>query len=587
MKKVSRALTGKTLKIYWQHAMRYRWQALTIVLCIFFANLIDVYVPYLFKGFFDLLAQGSKDNIPELSRMLWWILSVNLVMWVLYRVAGLTNNYFQPRVMSDLLNTCYGYLQKHSISFFDNSFVGSLVRRITRYSSSFETIADQLTWEMGRIGVRIGAILIVLLFYKPLIGVVAVVWAVAYIAIMYKFAKYKLKYDIEAAEMDTEVTKQAADTITNQYNLKVFSAITREVNSFSAITEKLAKIKNLKWNLEEIVNAVQALLIFGLEIGVLFLGLHFWEKDQFTIGDFVLVQTYMMMVFDNLWGIGRQIRRTYEALADADEMTEILAKPHSVQDVEGAKRLIAKNGRIEFLDVTFGYKGNIVFEKFNLTIKPGEKVAIVGPSGGGKTTLTKLLFRFYDLEAGKILIDGEDVSLVTQDSLRENLSLVPQEPILFHRSLLENIRYAQPKATEKEVVAASKLAFAHDFIEKLPEKYKTLVGERGVKLSGGERQRVAIARAILKNSRILVMDEATSALDSESEYLIQEGMKNLMRGKTVIVIAHRLSTIMQMDRIIVVENGKIVEQGSHIELLKAKKGTYQKLWGIQAGGFTK
>jgi ATP-binding cassette subfamily B protein len=294
--------------------------------------------------------------------------------------------------------------------------------------------------------------------------------------------------------------------------------------------------------------------------------------------------------------LGRQTTRVYEHIADANEMTEILLTPLEITDTPNAKNLIASHGKIEFKNVGFGYHENLsVLDKFNITINPGERVAFVGPSGGGKSTITKLLFRFYNIDSGEILIDGQNILNIKQESLWKNLSLVPQEPILFHRSLLENIRYGKPDASEKEIMQASKLAHAHEFISSFPEGYHTLVGERGIKLSGGERQRIAIARAILKNAPILVLDEATSSLDSESEMYIQDALKSIMsakggstsdkNGKTVIVIAHRLSTIMQMDRIVVIENGKIIEQGKHQELIKMKQGMYQKLWEIQAGGF--
>jgi len=267
-------------------------------------------------------------------------------------------------------------------------------------------------------------------------------------------------------------------------------------------------------------------------------------------------------------------------------MTEVLLEPHEVRDAPNAKILKPGSGEIEFKNVGFAYhKGADIFKNFNLKLQPGERVALIGPSGGGKSTITKLLLRFHDIQSGEILIDGQNIAEVTQDSLRDNLAMVPQDPILFHRTLMENIRYGKFNANDAEVIAAAKAAHAHEFIMASQHGYKTFVGERGIKLSGGQRQRVAIARAILKNAPILILDEATSSLDSESESYIQEALKTLMDNKTVIVIAHRLSTIGQMDKIIVLENGKITEQGKHAELLKAKEGTYQRLWQIQAGGF--
>ena len=280
------------------------------------------------------------------------------------------------------------------------------------------------------------------------------------------------------------------------------------------------------------------------------------------------------------------IREIYENLADAEEMTEILLTPHSVQDSKSAKELNITEGAVQFKDVQFHYhKTRTILPKFSLDIKVGKKTALVGHSGSGKSTIIKLLLRLYDVSGGKILIDGQRIHKVTQESLRSQVSLVPQDPILFHRSLKENIRYARPDASNEELIAAAKAAHCHDFIMEFPEGYDTLVGERGVKLSGGERQRIAIARAILKNAPILVLDEATSSLDSESEKLIQDALETLMKGKTVLTIAHRLSTIMNMDTIVVLEKGEIVEQGSHKQLLKKKTGVYSKLWGHQVGGF--
>jgi ATP-binding cassette subfamily B protein len=323
-----------------------------------------------------------------------------------------------------------------------------------------------------------------------------------------------------------------------------------------------------------------------LEIGLMFLAIKLWQKNILTVGDFVLIQAYLLRIFEKLWGFGRVIRDFYENLADAEEMTEILETPHEIVDIPNAKKLKIITGGIKFNNVDFNYnQTRKVLDKFNLEIKPQEKIALVGPSGAGKSTIVRLLLRLHDINAGEIIIDKQNIAKVMQESLWQNISLVPQDPILFHRTLLENIRYGELKATDKDVIKAAKIAHCHEFISQLPDGYGTYVGERGVKLSGGERQRVAIARAVLRNAPILVLDEATSSLDSESERYIQDALDKLMKEKTVIVIAHRLSTIMKMDRIIVIDKGGIIEEGTHKELLKKKNGIYKKLWKIQAGGF--
>ena len=338
--------------------------------------------------------------------------------------------------------------------------------------------------------------------------------------------------------------------------------------------------------MDNIFDAIQALFVVALEGIIFYVGIILWEKEMFTIGDFVLLQLYVMTIFMGMFNFGKLIRRTYKDLADAEEMTVILNTEHGITDVLRAKELKVKGGNIELQNVSFYYhKNRKVFDKFNLIIKGCQRIALIGPSGAGKTTVIKLLLRNYDVFGGKILIDNQDISRVTQESLWENISLVPQDPILFHRSLLENIRYGKLDATDEEVIEASKLAHCHEFISNLPEKYNTYVGERGIKLSGGERQRVAIARAILRNAPILVLDEATSSLDSHSESLIQDALDKLMKDKTVIVIAHRLSTIVKMDRIIFIDNGEIIEDGTHQQLIEKENGYYRKLWELQAGGF--
>jgi ABC-type multidrug transport system fused ATPase/permease subunit len=325
--------------------------------------------------------------------------------------------------------------------------------------------------------------------------------------------------------------------------------------------------------------------MIGINVGLLYGALRYWQQGLLAVGDFVLIQVYLFGTFERLISINRELRRFYDMFADAGEMVEILETPHEVRDIQGARVLEVAAGAVAFQDVTFRFDaGNAILEKFNLAIRPGEKVALAGPSGAGKSTVTKLLLRLYDVQEGAIRIDGENIAEVSQDSLRDAVAFVPQEPILFHRTLMENIRYGRRDASDEAVVEAARKAHCHEFISALPAGYNTYVGERGIKLSGGERQRVAIARAILKDAPILVLDEATSNLDSESEALIRDALEILMQGKTVVVIAHRLSTIMKMDRIVVIERGRVVAQGTHQELIQ-REGLYQKLWSIQAGGF--
>jgi ATP-binding cassette, subfamily B, bacterial len=578
--------TKQTLTIYWQHARRYLLSLVVIVIAIIAGNIAEAYQPLLYKQFFDVLAQGDPNAAPQLIDIIIRVFGVGFLIWAFWRIAIFTNNFFQPRVMSDLLNTCFEYVQQHSFSFFNNNFVGSLVTKTRRFSSAFEEIADQLTWNIGPVMLRLGIILVILYQRFPTLALIIFIWSLLYTGFNYAFARYKVKFDFQASEADSKSSGRLADTMTNNINIKLFGGFKQEFKQYKKITQEVFRLRKISWDLSGLSETVQAGLMVVLEFLVMYAAVRLWQRGALTIGDFALIQAYLIQIFGRLWDFGRYIRRIYERLADAEEMTRILTTPHEVQDASGAGELRVPAGRIEFVDASFHYNPKTpILKHFDLDIKPGERVAFIGPSGGGKSTIIKVLFRFLDIQKGKILIDGQDIAKVTQDSLHKYLALVPQDPILFHRSLFENIRYAKPHATREHVMKAAKLAHCHEFISSFPEGYDTFVGERGVKLSGGERQRVAIARAILKNAPILVLDEATSSLDSESELFIQDALKTLMQGKTTIVIAHRLSTIMSMDRIIVIENGKIIEQGKHEELVKAKEGTYQKLWEIQAGGF--
>ncbi|MEI6237075.1 MAG: ABC transporter ATP-binding protein, partial [Candidatus Saccharibacteria bacterium] len=379
-----------------------------------------------------------------------------------------------------------------------------------------------------------------------------------------------------------------ADNLTNMSNIKYFAREKYETKQFNRITQKLADSQYWDWGIGEIIFAWQGLLAIVFEIVVFWLSLYLVANHKIDLGQLVLVQLYTGNVIYNLWNVPRMVRRVESAFADSAEMTEILYTEPEITDTPDALVCSIKDGSINFEDVSFCHKDALdndpLFRNVNLDVKAGEKVGLAGPSGGGKTTLTKILLRLADIDAGQITIDGQNIAKLKQTDLRQAITYVPQEPILFHRSLLDNIRYGKPSASTQEIIEAAKRAHADDFINKLPEGYNTMVGERGVKLSGGQRQRVAIARAMLKNSPILVLDEATSALDSESEKLIQDALWKLMQGRTAIVVAHRLSTIQKLDRIIVLDGGNITEQGTHQTLLD-KNGTYAKLWAHQSGGF--
>jgi ATP-binding cassette subfamily B protein len=399
------------------------------------------------------------------------------------------------------------------------------------------------------------------------------------------FLRWKLPLDRLRAEKDSAQVGALSDILTNSLNVLQFHGQKREQARFTEIVQETFLAWTRSWYVSEKNWTIQGFINIVLEAVLLGLAIWQWHIGKLTIGDFALLQGVTHTVTNRLWNLGRTLRSFFEALTDAGEMVETLKAPIDIQDRRDAKKLHVSKGQIEFDRVGFRYHTDLrTIENFSLTIQSGEKIALIGSSGAGKSTLTKLLLRFYDVTTGAIRIDHQDIRNVTQGSLREHISLVPQDPLLFHRSLLENIRYGKTDATKEEVMHAAKKAHCHEFIAKLPGGYGTLVGERGIKLSGGERQRVAIARAILKDAPILILDEATSSLDSESESLIQDALKVLMEGKTTIVIAHRLSTIMQMDRILVLAEGRIVDEGTHRELAK-REGLYQKLWNIQAGGF--
>lgn len=578
----------QVIKSYWAVLRSFRWALAVILAADIIAGVLELLVPIYYKRFFDALVSTADKAVlaPQLLYYIYLILGIQIVGWTLWRIILYISNYFESAVLARLKQQAFEYMIDHSYRFFANNFTGSLVQRVNRYSRSFERLADQITFSVIPLFIKIVGVIVVLVYIQPYIAKVLAVLVVTYLTFNFFFSRWKIKYDIARAAADSRTTGVLSDAITNHTTIQLFTGKDVEAENFQRVSNDQARIMRFTWNLNALVESAQAAFMVIAEFLLFYYAISYWQAGIITVGSFVLIQVYLIGLGGRLWNFSRIIRDFYESMADAKEMVEILDMPHEIRDAHDAGLLDVHKGNIEFKDVEFQFNDNReVLKKMNLTIAGGERLALVGPSGAGKTTLVRLLLRVYDVQGGEISIDGQNIQRVTQKSLREKISLVPQDPILFHRSLMENIRYGRRSATDEEVVRAARLAHCHEFISELPHGYDTYVGERGVKLSGGERQRVAIARAILRSAPILVLDEATSSLDSHSEALIQDALKNLMHGKTTIAIAHRLSTIRQMDRIIVIDGGNIIQEGSHDELSNREGSLYHTLWTLQAGGF--
>jgi ATP-binding cassette subfamily B protein len=575
----------ETIRYMWYHAHRRLPAFVTMLVLISIAKICDVITSVYYKNFIDTLT--APHATPEkLYPIIWGIFILFAIPWVCWRIVEFTANFWQPDAIRQIGEESYHYLQQHAYNFFINNFVGSLVKRLNRLPTAFETVTDIVMFNLFPTFVLIAASMVAVYNASPLLALVLGIFCVVFISANYGFAVFMLRYDNKVNALDTKWSGFVADTIANNMNIQLFSSLPREFKSFQKITMDWRKLSTFTWNLKSVGNAVQASLMMVTEIGFLVIGTHLWSQGKLTAGDFVLFENILISIFINIWDLGRNIRKLGKGLADGEEMIAMMCLPHEIVDNDGAQDLKLTHGEITIKDLTFTYeKGRTIFEDFDLNIPAKRKVAFVSRSGEGKSTLTKLIMRLYNIPEGTVFIDDQDIMNVTLESLRKSISFVPQDPILFHRTLAGNIKYGRPHATMDEVIEASKKAHCHEFISRLPEGYNTFVGERGVKLSGGERQRVAIARAILEDCPILILDEATSSLDSESEHLIQDALTVLMKNKTSIVIAHRLSTINQMDEIIVIEKGKITERGTHNQLLKKEGGHYRMLWEIQSGGY--
>lgn len=576
---------GLVLKYFWQIAKQYKLAFFWSFIGIAAASILDVYIPLRYLRLWNILSANDFTFIVAAQHAVIIILILNLLRFVIRQSAGFSLDFFIASTMAGLREQGFSAMINHSHSFFANNFGGSLTNKINKYARAFDKLVDRMMSDALPLIVRgVGTVFtLYVLFpkYAYILGgflILFVITAIIYI-------RFKLKYDVIASIADSRTTGSLADSIGNHSTIQLFTGHEYEKGYIKTITQDQKEKTIFNWYLWQGLFTSQSFYTVCVEFVIFWIILGDWRVGLIALPSIVLLYSYFTRLFENLWTLGSIIRAYYESFADAEEMAEILNAPYEIIDKPTEKILHAK-GEIVFDDVTYMYENNNakVLNNFYLKIPAGQKVAIVGSSGAGKTTFVRLLMRLFNLNDGKILIDGVDIKNITQENLREVVSFVPQDPSLFHRTLMENIRYGRRTASDEEVLSAATLAHCSEFISKLPEGYKTYVGERGVKLSGGERQRVAIARAILKDSPILILDEATSSLDSISEYYIQDAFTELMKRKTTIVIAHRLSTIQKMDRIIVLDKGRIAEEGTHKELLE-KGGMYADLWSHQTGGF--
>ncbi len=577
----------RVFQFAWKTYRQFPWLAIGSLVSRLVSTVIFLIPPLFYKEIIDLLSSTTGIQ-EELMLNAIWVLMI--IFWLkfggflLFRAYDFQGIALEMNIQEWLNNFFLKKLQYHSYKFFSENMIGSLISKFRKGVSAFEKLTDIFAWRFLPFVSNVLIILIIIGQQNFWISFWVLGVIIVFSAVQYWLYSYIQPYQEKANALDSEQGGLLSDLIVNNYTIKLFATEQREEKQYWKLNHDAASARKIQYYKSIWIRGSAGFISLLLEIGIMYLAIRMRGSWAISLGMIVLLQTYILRVIDFLREIGQTLRQTFVAISEASEMLEIIDMPHEIQD-KTSKKLKLQHWEITFQKVNFSYGEHQIFKDLDLHIKPGERVALVWESGSGKTTVTKLLFRLYDIQGWEILIDHQNIAEVTQASLRGEMSMIPQDPILFHRSIKENIAYGKPNASDEEIIAAAKMARCHEFISHLKDGYETLVGERGVKLSWGERQRVAIARAILENKQIIVMDEATSALDSESEFLIQEAMEELMQHKTVLIIAHRLSTIMKMDKIIVMDQGKVVEKGSHKELLAKTDGIYKKLRDIQSGGF--
>jgi ATP-binding cassette subfamily B protein len=567
---------------------RYRWWYLAMVAFEAINSTCGILIPYATGQVIKGVTQAHEHSVAlvqSLQGPLWLFIGLSIGEVIFSRAGGRCQIILGPRQRQTVTRALYAYLQHHSHRYLSNDFAGALAHRISETSLGVSQTLWTVIFDFWPMAIVFGvAIGILGHAYRGLAELVGI-WSVLFIAISFWLAMRARPYAVAAAAARSETTGKVVDAVTNLTSTRLFARLGYEREYLDTQLRKELKAVRTSNGYSERVRWFQYTAAAILKIAMLYYALRLWGDGAITVAEFVVACTTALLIINEARNLSRRFLEFFEYFGNVTNGVSVLIKPHEIVDQPNARSAVIERGRIEFQDVTFGYTPEqTIFRNLSVVIPAGQRVGLVGFSGSGKSTFVSLILRLYDVRGGRILIDGTDIRDMTQESLHRQLSLIPQDPNLFHRTLMENIRYGRLEATEDEVMDAARKAHAHDFVTQIKDKYASLVGERGVKLSGGQRQRIAIARVVVKNAPILILDEATSSLDSITEQAIQETLDEVMKGKTVIVVAHRLSTIAHLDRILVFDHGRIVEDGSHAELL-ARNGAYHQLWSRQAGGF--
>jgi ATP-binding cassette subfamily B protein len=576
-----------------RHWGKQPWRIAAIVTLALMSACTDVMTPLFAGRLVDALAAGAT------GKALAWHAATTA--FCVLAALGLTGTLLRQgvflniialtlRMMSEIAANAFHRVQRFSTDWHGNSFAGSTVRKITRGMWALDVLNDTLLIALLPSLVMLVGATVLLGMHWAVMGAVVGIGSLIYIAVTVSLS---LGFVAPAARLgnawDTRMGGALADAVSCNTVVKAFGAETREEARLARVIGKWRQRTRRTWERGTINGGVQGGMLVIMQTALVGAALLLWAADKASVGDITFALTMFFMLQGYLREVGMHVRNLQRSVNDMEELVSLEAQPLGVEDKPDAGAIVITRGDIRFEHVTFRYDGHAapLYDNFSVHITPGERVGLVGHSGSGKTTLIKLIQRLYDVSGGRIMVDGQNIADVSQASLRGQIAIVQQEPVLFHRSLAENIAYARPGATREEIERAARLASAHDFIAELPQGYETLVGERGVKLSGGERQRVAIARAFLADAPILILDEATSSLDSESEVLIQRAMERLMVGRTTLVVAHRLSTVRALDRLLVLDKGRIAEEGSHEKLIQIENGYYRRLFERQALGLMK